>query len=159
MSYENHNKWLFLNILFNFKNSCLWWVWTKFLHMDELLNMPSNGEMGKACAVKAGFIKGAPWRDNHKWYKTCKFNPFLYKCYLLVKRRDFILLWRFCTSLMTVFEYILVLFKRPGVPGKTEKQKQWLRFLLLNWNSPLMTQNNAFIASKFLDKYSWLCYE
>ena len=40
--------------------------------------------MGKACEVKAGIIKEALLRDNHKWYKTCKFDPFLCKCYLLV---------------------------------------------------------------------------
>ena len=31
-----------------------------------------------------------------------------------------------CTYLMTVFEYIILLFKRPGVPGKTEKKKRLL---------------------------------
>ena len=37
------------------------------------------------------------------------------------KNRDIILLRRFCTYLMTVFEDIILLFKRPGVPEKTEK--------------------------------------
>ena len=40
--------------------------------------------MSKACETKAGITKGALRRDNHKWCKTCKFNPFLYKCYILV---------------------------------------------------------------------------
>ena len=40
----------------------------------------------------------------------------------LVKSRDIILLRRFCTYRMTVFEYIILLFKRPGVPEKTEKK-------------------------------------
>ena len=41
----------------------------------------------------------------------------------LVKSSDIILLWRFCIYLMTVFEYIILLFKRPGVWGKNEKKR------------------------------------
>ena len=40
--------------------------------MVELPDIPSNE---KACEVKAGIVKGALWRDNHKWYKTCKLTP------------------------------------------------------------------------------------
>ena len=88
--------------------------------------------MSKACEVKAGIIKGALWRDNHKWYKTCKVNPFLMpSCGQLVKSRDIILLWRFCTYLMTVFEYIIFLFKRPGVPEKNCEER------LLNSPNPM----------------------
>ena len=49
----------------------------------------------------------------------------------LVKSRDIFLLSRFCTYLMTVFEYIILLFKNPGVPGKTEKKR------LLNSSKPM----------------------
>ena len=30
----------------------------------------------------------------------------------------------FAHTLMTVFEYIILLFKRPGVPGRNEKKKR-----------------------------------
>ena len=32
----------FWSFVFNVENRCLWWVWIKFLHMDELPNMPPN---------------------------------------------------------------------------------------------------------------------
>ena len=59
-----------------------------------------------------------------KCHKTCKFNPCLYKMLSsgqLVKRRDIILLRRFCRYLMIVFEQIIILFKRPCIPGKNEE--------------------------------------
>ena len=39
---ENHKNDYFLTTVFNVKNRCLWWVWTKCLHMNELPNMPCN---------------------------------------------------------------------------------------------------------------------
>ena len=54
------------------------------LHFCTLTNCLTCPLMSKACEIKAGVSKGALGRDNHKWYKTCKFDPFLYKCYLLV---------------------------------------------------------------------------
>ena len=66
---------------------------------------------------------------------------------------------KFLHILMTVFEYILLLFKRPGVPGKTEER-------LLNSPKP-MTENftfkrehslndriTPFLHPNILDKYT-----
>ena len=44
---------------------------------------------------------------------------------------------------MTVFEYIIFLFKRPGVPGKTEKK-------MLNSPKP-MTENFTFKLEQSLN--------
>ena len=62
---------------------------------------------------------------------------------------------------MTVFEYIILLFKRPGVPGKSEKKKKKKKRLL---NSPKpMTEIFTFKLEQsfndtetrlFLDKYT-----
>ena len=49
------------------------------LHFCKWMKNLTCPLMRKACEVKTGIIKGALWRDNHKWYKTGNFNPYLYE--------------------------------------------------------------------------------
>ena len=44
----------------------------------------------------------------------------------LVKSSDITMLWKFCIYVMTVLEYIILLFKGPGVPEKKMRKKKLL---------------------------------